>query len=322
MMRKSSKVKPLRLKTRPDPQRTVRVRRRILIGAAWLCMICLGVAGFRYLYHDVAMRLAFDDQPPRVVISDRPVWMSDFLAAQIEAIARPKTPYSAFNHQLLVDTAAKLQSDPRISPWIKQIRQLRRAYDQRPGDTLVLDCDFRTPTALVQYGDGFWLVDGEGVRLPDKYTAEQIPHIVCGRDAKVSIRVIQGVQEPPPLQGGMNWAGNDLRAGLDMVKLLFDKPYAQEILTVDVSNFAGRVNPSKSQIVLVTRRQTQVRWGRPVNARDYFIEVPTAQKLDYMQRIFAEYVHIDAVHQWVDLRFDQVTYPGNEDTARQAMARH
>jgi hypothetical protein len=59
----------------------------------------------------------------------------------------------------------------------------------------------------------------------------------------------------------------------------------------------------------VTRYLTQIRWGRPINADDYFVEVSTAQKLDYLQRIYSEYHRVDANHPWIDIRFDQITYP-------------
>ena len=40
--------------------------------------------------------------------------------------------------------------------------------------------------------------------------------------------LIQGVADAPP-ETGAKWAGADLQAGLELVKLLFGRPYAEEV---------------------------------------------------------------------------------------------
>ena len=97
-----------------------------------------------------------------------------------------------------------------------------------------------------------------------------------------------------------------------MVKLLYGKPYAEEIVRVNVANFQGRNDPREAQLVLKTKYNTEIRWGRPVNAKDYFIEVSTAQKLRYMEQVFQEFKRIDGQRQWIDIRFDKITYPSVE----------
>ena len=185
-------------------------------------------------------------ESPNVVLKNRPVWMSDFLAEQIAKTARPAGTHSAFDHQLLVDTVALL----RANPWIRDVRQVRRAYGRKPG-----------------------------------------------------------VIEAPP-ETGVRWGGEDLQAGLDLVKLLFAKPYAEEIEKVDVSNFARRKDPKGAQIVLITKYNTEVRWGEPTDAGDtFFAEVTPAQKLAYMKAMCEQYGQVDAHYKWVDIRFDGVTYP-------------
>jgi hypothetical protein len=103
-----------------------------------------------------------------------------------------------------------------------------------------------------------------------------------------------------------------------MVKLLYGKPYADEVERISVANYAGRQDPREAQLVLITRYQTQVRWGRPVNAKDYFVEVTPAQKLEYMAKIVQQFGRVDAKHSAVDLRFDRVTYPSIDTQGDQA----
>jgi hypothetical protein len=304
-MARASKAKPVKLKKSVDPE-TRKRRRRIMIHTSAVLMLLISAAvGFYFLRNYVEHKLVFGTEPPKIVLKNRPAWMSDFLAGEIAKLARPAGTHSAFDHQMLVDTYAVLKSNP----WIRTIKQIRRVYGEKPGDTLEIDCDYRAPIALVKWGDFYWLVDGEGVKLPEAYTAQQVPKIVVGLDKKLSIRIVEGVKQPPA-QPGHKWQGDDLFAGLEMVKLLFDKSYAQEILKVDVTNFNGRKDAKEAQLVLVTRYGTEVRWGAPVSSVNF--EIPASQKLSTLQAIYEEVGRIDGNHPWLDIRLDTVTYPSVE----------
>ena len=289
-----------------DPEAAARLRRFLLHSVCAVVFIAACAVGLlldrRYVEH----KLVFAKQPPTVVLKDRPVWMSDFLAEQIIKTARPAGAHSAFDHQLLVNTVALLEANP----WIRKVRQVRRAYAKQPGDILEVDCEYRAPVALVKWQDYYWLVDGDGVKLPEVFSADDVPRILKGQDQKINIRVIQGVASAPP-ETGAKWAGADLQAGLELVKLLFGRPYAEEVEKVDVSNYSGRQSAKAAQLVLVTRYNTQVRWGQPVSSApdDFVVEAPPAQKLAFMQAIWEEKRRVDGNFEWVDIRFDLPTVP-------------
>jgi hypothetical protein len=273
------------------------------ITALFLCIAAAGV-GLVELKRHVDRDVVFLDEPPQVIFKDRPVWMSDFLYEQLLTSVRPMGAHSAFDRELLIDVADSL----RDNPWIKQVRQVRRCYVRRPGDTIEIDCDFRAPVAMVHWKDYFWLVDGDGIKLPEQFTAAQVPHVLKGRDGNMNIRIIEGVRQPP-VESGHQWPGEDLAAGLDLVKLLYGKSFAEAVEKVDVTNFAGRDNPRDAQLNLETTYGTGIKWGRPVNAKDFFVEVSTAQKLKYLQQVQQQYGRIDAGQPWIDIRFDRITYP-------------
>ena len=146
----------------------------------------------------------------------------------------------------------------------------------------------------------------------------QLDRVVKGADRKVNIRIITGVGHIP-VAAGKKWPGEDLAAGLDMVKLLYGVPYAEEIVTVDVSNFGGRVKAKEPQITLGTThevlvdgalKQTYIKWGRPIaGGNDFFVEIPTQRKLEVLREIREQKGRIDANQPWVDIRFDIPTFP-------------
>jgi hypothetical protein len=242
--------------------------------------------------------------PPRVVFKYQPTWMSDVLANQITSTLQPKMARSTFDHDLLVETVEKLKTNP----WIERVREVRRGYGKSAGDTLEIDADFRTPAALVRWGEYYSLVDAKGVKLPEQYPRDMASRIVHGLDGKVNIRVVEGVFNPPPDPGKL-WRGEDLQAGLQMTKLLFDEPFAQDVIKVNVENVNRRISAKEAQIVLKTRYGTEIRWGRPISASDFFMEVSPEQKMASLRQIFQQYGRIDAKQPWLDLRFDKITYP-------------
>ena len=294
-----------KLVRKPNPEWDRFVRRATLnLGVIGL-LVMLGAVGFFYLRRYVEHK-SFPSDPPDIVLVNRPVWMSDFLAEQIANTARPRTAHSPFDQQMLVDAVEML----RTNPWIKDVKQVRRAFRKAPGDILEIDCTYRAPIAIVQWGDFFSLVDGEGVKLPEQFTYGQLSKIMFGQDGKMNIRIIDGVVRPPPAPGH-KWIGDDLAAGIDLVKVLYGQPYTEEIRTVRVTNFGGRVDPKEAWLVCVTRDQTEVRWGR-VKDNDP-AEVSIAQKLDYLHQIVEKYHRVDANHSAVDIRFDKVTFPSDEE---------
>ncbi|HEX8522964.1 MAG TPA: hypothetical protein VF669_11955 [Tepidisphaeraceae bacterium] len=308
-MARSSRPKPIKLKKPLDPEARRRRRKAVIHSSAIFVLLASISVGFYFLRGYVDRKLIFPKAPPRIVLKNRPAWMSDFLAGEIAKLARPAGAHSAFDHQMLVDTYTILKTNP----WIRSIKQVRRVYGQQPADTLEVDCDYRAPVALVRWGDFFWLVDGDGVKLPEAYTPAEVPKIVVGQDKKLAIRIIEGVKQPPA-EPGLKWQGADLAAGIEMVKVLFDKPYAQEIVKVDVTNFGGRKDAKEAQLVLITKHATAVRWGRPISADDFVVEAPSSIKLKYLQAIYEEVGRVDGNHPWIDIRFadDSVTYPSVE----------
>lgn len=269
------------------------------------------VSIFRICQVYVDRRLAFPDRPPKVVLANRPNWMSDFLAGEIIKTTQPIGLHSSFSRQLLIDTARSLQSNP----WIKHVNQIRRVYAQSPGDTLEIDCDYRTPAALVRWGDFYWLVDSQGIKLPEQYDSQLLPKILLGLDGKTNLRIIDGVAHAP-CEAGQAWPGQDLAGGLEMARLIASTDWADQIRDIDVSNYGGRRDDREAQIVLYTRFGTQLRWGRPPSEQDAFIiEASAPQKLAAIEEIYQRTKRVDDNQPWLDLRFDRVTGPRTAQNA-------
>ena len=291
----------------------VRLIRRTALHVGLAAFLVGGVAWLvGYLRTTVAQTAAAAlPEPPKVVFANRPPWMSDFLATELAEVCRPNGNPSVFDRDALVRINGRLKSNP----WIAKVRQVRRLYGQAAGDTIEVDCDFRAPMALVRGGrdevgrDVYWFVDAKGVRLPERFVAADLPKVLYSADGKVNVRVIEGVRNPPPSVAGQAWTGDDLAAGLELAEKLNGQAFAQEIERVDVSNYAGRVEPREAYLVLRTRRNTEGRWGRPWGASDWFVEIKPEVKFDTLRRMVARYGRVDAGQEWVDIRFERISTP-------------
>lgn len=311
-MPKPKRSKPI------DPERAARMRRLgAHLSAAVVVLLACGV-GFAIVRRHVEKKLAFPATPPKVVLKNRPAWMSDLVAKQVASQVAPRGAHSAFDHDMLVEITGMLKNNP----WIMKVRGVRRVYGAAPGDTLEIDCDFRTPAALVRTGSAYYLIDRAGVRLPEQYAAADVPRVVETASGRTNILIIEGVARPAPKNAGQKWTGDDLRAGLDLAGLLLDpenQPFTHEIRKINVENFNGRRDQREAQIVLLTRYGTEVRWGRPVKATDRFIEVDPGRKLDYLKRVYRDYGRVDANQPLgIDVRHDKITYRSADPQTAQA----
>jgi hypothetical protein len=281
---------------------------QMLIKAA-VAVILLGGGAFAFvsMRQHVLDDLAHPAAPPVLVLRNRPPWMSEALAEQILKSARPKTPKSALDHELVAEVGQVLEHNA----WVREVKQVKRVYGKSAGDTVEVDCEFRAPIALVAFRNEYLLVDGDSVRLPEKFGPSTLPRILLGPDGKMNLRIIEGVAAMPPFVDGQKWVGEDLSAALDMAKLLYGRPFTEEIERINVANFKGRKNPRDAQIVLFTKYRSEVRWGEPIKL-PFYAELPPVQKLERLGLICQKYGRVDGGHSWVDIRLDKVTYPAEE----------
>lgn len=178
--------------------------------------------------------------------------------------------------------------------WIARVNYVRRGADAR----LEISAEYRLPVAMVQHGGDFLLVDVEGVRLPGMYRYAP------------TWKLVQGVGSPPP-KPGSRWAGDDLRAALDLLALLEKEPFRGQITAVLVENFNGRVDPMRSHIELATDSAGgRIRWGSPPGLE--VEENTVGQKLAILQANFRDTGRADAQHSVIDISTfpDRFTIPG------------
>jgi hypothetical protein len=265
--------------------------------------------GLWHMHRQVREQLALPGTPIRIVLKGLPQWMPEQTAEQIARSILPDNTPSALDATLLRQVEQTLAA----SPWVRRVTRVRRVWSEGPGDTLEIEADYRIPTAVVAAGQQYVAVDTEGYQLPLAAPTGARPPFMETVDGRLVLRVIDGVAAGAPVVG-RPWAGEDLRAGLDVAGVLINRPAADEIERIDVSNFRGRQRPHDPQITLQTRYGSRIYWGEPI-ALPFHAEVSPAQKLERLERIVSRYGRVDAGYPWLDIRLDRVLYPAGQITA-------
>lgn len=189
--------------------------------------------------------------------------------------------------------------------WIKSVEQI----SVQPDGLVTISCQFRRPSAWVQYGQYCYLVDNEGIRLPGCYDMRD-----CHQS---SLMVVSDIQDPPPGVGAI-WPGADIASGVKMVALFAKERFRHQIERISMANHDGRLSRHRPHIELITNRNaSRIKWGRPPD-EEFGTEITAAQKITLLRKLHEEYGRIDMNSPYVDIRTwsDRVAMPALMQSAK------
>ena len=212
----------------------------------FVCIIIFGIWGINRTWHSLTDLNIFKASPSTFSFHT-PSWVTDRFSDDIKHVASLNEYYKMYENNL-TQRIADVYGGIVL---IKKIDSIKRIFPNKINIKLVL----RKPAAIVKSGNHSYLVDDECVLLPKEYytlpNAEyDTPCIQSNKLARL------------PLYGN-TWNDKGVMAGIDLVKFLRANNIHNifKILTVDVSNVCKRRFTGKSDIVLWTENNTQIRWG-------------------------------------------------------------
>lgn len=247
--------------------------RVLALSSGWVIVVVGGVVGALIAVPALAARA--DRARPESLISvrfpDAPMWMTPQDLAPLEETVRDQLTGSPFDHDGLRVAADGL----RASGWFAAISQVRRTSL----DSVEVHAQWVEPTALVRDSEGDHLIDANGRLLPRSYRAGAAP----------AFPRIDGVNTPRPAAPGERYRGGEVAAALSLLDAIADRPWRMQVTAIDVSRYKR-----EGSLSLRTGRDTVIFWGR-APGEVTAAEVPTRQKLSYLQFLYDHYGRIDAV---------------------------
>lgn len=301
MARKKKNSKPTLLEryrawraARAEKPPRIRLRVALLI-LAGVTLLGSAAYGLHRLDARVRRELA-DGGPPRIVFTSRPQSMVPVTDAALAVFA--DVPWS--HPALCRDIAGAL----RATGWVREVERVHRYPDHR----IEIACTFREPVAMVQTPRGCCLVDADCVRLPGWYTNDP------------GYKLIVGIVEPPP-GAGETWQAVGLRAAIELVELVSEEHYTDQITGVVVDVRSASIGTRLPQLALATDRAGgRIVWGSPIGSE---IEENTVeQKLNLLRTNYRRYGRVDADRAVLDVSVhpDHILSPTGAIGARDAFA--
>ena len=234
----------------------------------------------------------------RVALINTPNWMNPTLKEQLTHLAAGQVTSDPMDPASL----QRLFEAMSASPWVERVERVQRTSS----GPIEVTAEFRQPTALVEMPEGYHLIDSKGVRLPVVYPRHAI--------SRLNLPVITGVASKPRPEG-QPWPGEDLQAGLALVKMLADQPYTRQIQAYDV-----RERDPRGRIRLVLKTRTgMVRWGLPPG-QEQPVEPDASIKKQWLAKVAENYRGlVDAGGKVVDVYGAAVfVHPTGDSEAEQA----
>lgn len=276
--------------TSMDPDTRGRWFRHVGVTVLALTILAAGAMAVTRLQSHVDRQLVESYDHATLTFVDRPSQLVDLIRSDLIADVSDLMTREWTDDHLCRDLAERLEA----SAWVSLVNFARRTGDAR----IEVSAEYREPAALIQLGDEFRLVDFEGVRLPGTYLYNP------------AWKIIQGLSEPPP-EPGQVWTGDDLIAGLDVLGVLANEPFSDQVTAVLVDNFGGRRDRHASCIELSTDRAGgRIHWGSAPGME--IAENRVDQKLAILRANFQQTGRVDAGHPIIDITTypDRFTIPG------------
>lgn len=295
MAKRKSKSRPKR-----DPGRgpAVLTTARIVATLAILALIAGGaVLGLPRLRAAASYRIRHDDGI--AILFDFPTddpggqtWFKDEFATELHRIAAEQIS----EHP---DVLSRAQLDAvRVAlshtGWFEGDPVVTRARG-----AIHISGQWRVPAAVVRYDGREYLIAWGGHLLPKSY-AEGEAYAGDG------VRVISGVAFGPPadeqhrLRYGQRWPGQDVRAALELLALLQNRGYFDQVAGIAVSQ---RPPPAEGlTLTIMTPEGSRVVWGGPPNESGVHRgEVSREHKLANLDALVRTFGRIDAGRDLVEV---------------------
>jgi hypothetical protein len=206
-----------------------------------------------------------------VVFENPPVWLDASLLQELQDIARLHLAQKTVGREGLIQTADALGA----TGWFRVINQVRWTNEHHA----VIDATFLVPHAKVldDYGESF--IDIRGRRLPTRDGA-------IANDDYHYIALIHP-QSNRPQRAGLQWNGKDIMAGLKVLQLIYNKPWASQVKAINLSRWSAN-----GSMTLETDTPSYLIWGS-TPGEEHGLEALADHKIERLDYIFSKYERID-----------------------------
>ena len=215
----------------------------------------------------------------KVTFENPPIWLEASLLLELQDVAREHLAQTTVSRDGLIQTASALEA----TGWFTEVKQVQWVNDTE----VIVRATYLIPYAKVEDHRGIVYIDVQGRRLPTR----------VGLIVKPNYHFIT-LKEPSderPSRPGLQWNGGDITAGLNVLKLIYNKPWATQVQRINLARWA-----TSETLMLETDTPSFFIWGSsPGDERG--LEALANHKIERLNHIFTKYGRID---QGIEAEFD------------------
>jgi len=292
---------------------------------AWAAFAAGCAVGLALLERHVLSHPARKPVQVRLRLCETPAWVPDAVAEAVgESILADDADFND------VELVRRAHAAAEANPWISRVSRVeKRLTDDPTIGVLEVHAEFRKPVAKVLLKDGrsCAYVSDDAHRLPDvvpRYVAsipatraaparrEYFLRAPPGLAAvEVHYLTINGASCDAPAFGE-RWQGEDILAAVKMIELLWDRPYINQIVEVDVRNFGWRASRREPQIRLVAKKdrglETVILFGRLPDPEGDWVVPPERRLRNLDLYVQAHRGTLAGLASTIDIQGDYLTY--------------
>ncbi len=260
----------------------------------------------------------------RLELVNAPAWFPPSLTRNILAEITPHR--MPFEDERLCREVYHLATK---NPWVASVREVRRVRLKGRRGVVRVRGSYRRAVARVSYQNRIYFVDAEGIVLPYGQvpqwvaqdgatrrcymTRDSVPRSL--KPTRKHYILIEGVQTVPAVTGQV-WDADDLTAGLQLIKLISTRRYADQITVVDVRNHAQRISENEPELRMYAQQHrgqpTDIRFGRFPHPDGGDWVVSPERKMKYLDEYVSDQGgRLAGVHRYIDVRFDELRFSLN-----------
>lgn len=206
-----------------------------------------------------------------VTFDDPPVWLDSSLLTELQNIVRSHLAAIPVGRNGLINASSALEG----TGWFTNVEQV--AWVDASHATVT--ATFLIPHARVRTMTGLRFIDAVGIVLPtrDGRIVSSGYHFVT----------LNSPQHQSPQRPGLRWDGGDIIAGLQVLRLIYDKPWALQIEMIDLSTWSY-----DGSITLVTNTPCRLRWGS-APGKEAGLEALANEKISRLDHLYRDHGAID-----------------------------
>ncbi len=207
----------------------------------------------------------------QVSFTTPPVWLDDSLLVELQNVARAHLAQRTVGRDGLINTANAMLN----TGWFTEVQQVQWITDRHAS----VEATFLVPYAKVKDSIGEIYIDSQGRRLPTRNGIIVNP--------KYHFITFENSIHNRPQYAGSYWNGDDVLAGLKVLHTIYQKEWATQIQSIDLSGWK-----ESGSLVFNTDTPSRFIWGSAPN-EERKLEALCDEKITRLTWLHANFGRID-----------------------------